>query len=377
MTNISSRFIYDAGKKQNASALKTILRHSTIDIFQVGAYRYPAITKLAKEKNRDAVRFLLKHGAQKHYAVLGIAMTDDETWLNELLNDDKNLLDFAAQGAAMAKNQSLAAQLIKRGASPDAVMLGAASGNHWDWVKELYTNAPSPQLATRAAFAAAVNNDWGNMSHYQRLGGHLQTIAKGIGIAGHWHQGEKLIKENPQCPDLPSALAMGFAMGGHIEKAMRLHKQGVNINYILFAAAFRGEISTCRSLAKYPGASIDIAIMGAANGGHIAWSEAIRQKVVRNRETLSPTLNNQVAKLAAAGGFMHYARRVQGDNLTYHPSDTSQYAQFTDLLPDTFFCSHRCKAVTKTANTDSETDTSDSDSTFTLATSTSSTFTLA
>lgn len=363
-----AHLVYCAAKAKNEQHLKSILVSASIDAPDAGNYRLPAITQLAKEGYKEAVAFLLAHGAQEAYAAKGIAMSGNEIWLNELLKGRPDLLNFAAEGASLSGNQALAHKLMNRGANLVNVLLGAALGQHFDWVDRILSKPTTSEEVTVVAFAAAIRNDWTNMRRYQMQGGNVRTITRGIGIAGHWAVGIDMLEQNQQSPDLINELASGFAIGGHFDKALRLHRRGANVNYILFGGALSGYKSHCQTVIKEHRANIHFLLLGAASGGHSVWCESVRTHLERRYDQLFPERNHQIALSAMRAGFEQYAKQVEGNNLTLYPSDTAKYAELTRLLPDTFFCEYKHQPRTAESDFDSSFTLSDSSSnaTFTL-----------
>ena len=64
--------IYQAAIQKNAALLPK--ESYCIDEHAEGKYNYSALSRCAQENNRDAVEWLLKHGAQINYAGYGAAI---------------------------------------------------------------------------------------------------------------------------------------------------------------------------------------------------------------------------------------------------------------------------------------------------------------
>ena len=99
--------IYQAAISQNADLLPT--GSYCIDERGEGQYDYSAISRCARENNRDAVEWLLNQGAH---------------------------INFAAYGAALGGHQTYAEDLLGRGADIDLVASGAGLGGHQAYAEE-------------------------------------------------------------------------------------------------------------------------------------------------------------------------------------------------------------------------------------------------
>lgn len=301
-------------KDSKPQKLKICLQAGAIDAFFTGRYSQSAVTEAAKIGDKEAVTFLLSQGAQIKYAILGTAEKGEKACLNQLLRQFPHLLPFAVEGAATGNHRQLAQSLIADDISLyDHLIAGAARGEHWDWVDEQLGSKPSPEQATIAAFGAALNQNWKRMNKYQSLGGNLHKIAEGIGITGHWAQGKKLLDENPQYPELKNFLALGFAIGGHEQKAHRLCRKPhlASLSRVYYGAAFSGNTRWCLQLLRHSLAYANFALIGASAGGHHHLSESLRNKLEALYDIPNVDCIDKMAEAAKANGFKAYAEQLK------------------------------------------------------------------
>jgi len=74
--------IYKAAISQSLDQLPP---DTCLDEWAPGTYRYPAVTKLAREGKKEAVEWLLRQGANIDGALQGAAMAGDQAYVEELL----------------------------------------------------------------------------------------------------------------------------------------------------------------------------------------------------------------------------------------------------------------------------------------------------
>lgn len=140
--------ILAAANALDSDALTKLVEYDSIDIWPQASYYTAAITELARqvEQPYDAahpsaaaakVEFLLAHGSNISYAVLGAALANNATYVKALLARGANIT-FAAMGYAENGNFSLARWFLEQGADIAMVANSAAKG----LAKDKANNAP-------------------------------------------------------------------------------------------------------------------------------------------------------------------------------------------------------------------------------------------
>ena len=273
-------FIFKAAKDQDSSAMKRALQSATIDIYEISFPEATTITLCAKAVDKAATYFLLSFGANKKFAVLGAAMSDNEKWLMELLErDNEMLLNIAARGAAISGNLFLATKLEMLYARPEEILFGAAIGKHFEWVDDIlaFYGHKQPYLNV-AAKGAAIANATAQTEKYRLQGASINSIICGACIAGNVDYALALIGKNLSQPDSNDQFAFGLALGGHKELINRLYRErNLNVNMILLGAAMRGDAEWAQSLLRSPTAQSKYLIFGATRGGHEKWLEILKR----------------------------------------------------------------------------------------------------
>lgn len=176
---------------------------------------YTVITVLAKEKDYQAVDFLLQRfDANLNDAVFGAALSGDEAFTDKLLQRQAALA-YAVRGAAAGGHKAFVNNLLGRGAGLQAeAAYGFGLGNHVEFVDDF------------------INQD------------------------------RTLIKDALQ----------GAACGGHVELVNALIKRGASLDDAVFGAAFGGHMNLVNELI-HRGASLKEAAIGFICGGHVTGTQ--------------------------------------------------------------------------------------------------------
>jgi hypothetical protein len=289
----SSHFIWTAAKTQDSNALKKALASELIDIYEINAPETSVITRLAKSVDKKATYFLMAFGAQKIFAVLGAALSGDENWLDELLEyNNQPLLNMAARGAGISGNQLLAHQLEKRGADPEAILLGAAIGKHFAWVDKLLKASKNPDRFDLAAKGAAIAKADEAVTHYLTLGASLKSAICGAGIAGNIDFAKKLLEKGLKKNNLINECAFGLALGGNkvlLQSFCLSYKP--DMSAVLFGFAQRGDHLEAKSMLLQYKLDAKYLLIGAAIGKHQEWYERLKKTYANTYELYEKTLS--------------------------------------------------------------------------------------
>lgn len=193
------------------------------------------VTLMGKLGNVDAVNLLLENGANRDSAVLGLAQSKDEGAIElmiELLEKGANE-DSAVLGAAKINSEKLVTTLIDFGASISWALYGAAQNGHVELVNKLLDQVPEGNVRA------------------------LAMTAQGYAQGGYFEQVDELLHDEllikgDMSADLGGVI-LGAAQGGYADKMWRYLQQAESLKLNL----------------------IDKAVLGAAQGGHIALMEEL------------------------------------------------------------------------------------------------------
>ncbi len=133
----------------------------------------------------------------------------------------------------------------------------------------------------------------------------IHKLALGAAIGGHIDRAMKLKDQGANI----NKIAYGAALGGHFEFALKLKEQGANINYIAQGAALGGHFEFALNL-KEQSANINNIAYGAALGGHFEFALKLKEQGADI---------NKIAYGAALGGHFEFALKLkeQGANINY------------------------------------------------------------
>ena len=136
--------ICEAAIAQDEAALTEILETNCINIFSwVGHEIMPPIQHLAAENNQDAVQFLLDHGANIHFAVMGFASRGAKGQIQvDSLLAQGGKDTFAVIGYAKAHAVKQVDSLLAKGASRLAAARSYASAGYDNEAEELLPQVP-------------------------------------------------------------------------------------------------------------------------------------------------------------------------------------------------------------------------------------------
>ncbi len=150
---MSQQEIRQAAKDRDVVKLQLLCAIDSIDCWKKGGYYYSAATELAVAKDYGSVEFLLSHGANLSYAVLGAAVARDHLYVKALLNRGASIT-YAAMGYAEVGELTKVYELLKFGANVSLVTRAIAKG--------LSTARANPHLLAKLqAFLGMLRNEVG------------------------------------------------------------------------------------------------------------------------------------------------------------------------------------------------------------------------
>lgn len=124
---MSQEEIYQAAKTRNEQMLHRLCEVNSIDMWKTRSYYYSAATELAAARDYESVEFLLAHGSNLSYAVLGAALAHDHSYVKRLLSRGADIT-YAAMGYAESGELTKAYEFLKLGADLSRVTVAAAKG---------------------------------------------------------------------------------------------------------------------------------------------------------------------------------------------------------------------------------------------------------
>ncbi|KTD48252.1 Type III restriction enzyme, res subunit [Legionella quinlivanii] len=302
----------------------------SIDVRKQGTDWTPAEV-LASQKKTDAVKLLVKLGANIHLAGRGAARSGDVE-ASEVLRRESNTCihqiargageygdpDFCnwllnegactsaiAEGAAIKGDSDRVSEMLLKKASFKAVLRGYLRGKHIDPILNYYDNPHNFANRTFLATYAAANGLHELANQQQEWGIELKYIAIGLAQGGYINE---LLPLLDQISDI-SEVAAAAALSGHLYLAEILRRKGADITTLAVGAIKGGQVKYAEFL-RLNGASIDRIAAGAAEVGNIDYAEKLR--------TIGADIN-YIAHGAVRGRQRAYAgalRELGADKLT-------------------------------------------------------------
>ena len=290
----SYKTILIAGRLRDLATLRTVLTHCPIDTWKRGKYFFSAVSQVALENNPTALEFLLHHGANLNYAVLGAAMAGNVALVDDLLQRGASL-NWAVFGAAQEKASviindptkesiGLIDNLLQRGANIRYAVFGAALAGNKIRVEELLER---PGANINEALEGA------EMGHQHRLSKTLRTRPEvDITRKTFYEQGaalhgpkslEKQLKKLGNAANMDNA-ALGAGMRGDLRSTKKLLRLGAQSQAGSRGAAFAGKTTVMLTLLgnNPPKKNVNETIHGAAKGGHTVLVETLLKQYKAN-----------------------------------------------------------------------------------------------
>lgn len=268
----------------------------SIDVRKQGTDWTPAEV-LASQKKVDAVKLLIKLGANIHLAARGAARIGDVEATEVLRRESNTCIHQIAKGAGENGDPVFTNWLLNQGACTSAIAEGAAIKGDGDKVSEM--------LLKKASFKAVLRGylqgkhiepilTYYNNPHNYGNRTFLATYAAASGL-------HELAYEQQQAGVEFKYIAMGLAKGGYINELLPLIDQISDISEVAAAAALSGHLYLAEILRR-KGADITTLAVGAIKGGQVKYAEFLR---------LSGADIHRIAAGAAEVGNIAYAEELR------------------------------------------------------------------
>ncbi|RAP38036.1 hypothetical protein B1207_03340 [Legionella quinlivanii] len=276
----------------------------SIDVRKQGTDWTPAEV-LASQKKVDAVKLLVKLGANIHLAGRGAARSGDVEATEVLRRESNTCIHQIARGAGENGDPVFTNWLLNQGACTSAIAEGAAIKGDGDKVSEM--------LLKKASFKAVLRGylqgkhiepilSYYNNPHNYGNRTFLATYAAASGL-------HELASQQQDAGVEFKYIAIGLAKGGYINELLPLIDQISDISEVAAAAALSGHLYLAEMLRR-KGADITTLAVGAIKGGHVKYAEYLR---------LSGADIHRIAAGAAEVGNIAYAEslRLRGADIDH------------------------------------------------------------
>lgn len=258
--------IYGLAKSKNKKELEKLI---CIDVWRARGLETP-VCLLAKEGDKEAVEFLLKHGANLDWAVRGAAIGGDKAWVADLIAQGANR-GWAVEGAAIAGDKTWVEELIGQGASIDSALCGAAIIGDKTWVEKLTAQGGNRDRAVLgAAWGGYRNKEWVNELLAQGANRNYALWAATVSGDKNKDWLKELIAQGAD----RNWAAYGAAMAGDKQLLKELLDEGANRDWAVLGATSAGNVKLVDALISW-GSNRDWAVQGAAVTGHIKLVERL------------------------------------------------------------------------------------------------------
>ncbi|WP_133138680.1 DEAD/DEAH box helicase family protein [Legionella genomosp. 1] len=268
----------------------------SIDVRKQGTDWTPAEV-LASQKKVDAVKLLVKLGANIHLAGRGAARSGDVEATEVLRRESNTCIHQIARGAGENGDPIFTNWLLNQGACTSAIAEGAAIKGDGDKVSEMLLKKASFKAVLRGYLQGKhiepILTYYNNPHNYGN-----RTFLAIYAAASGLHE---LAYEQQQAGVEFKYIAMGLAKGGYINELLPLIDQISDISEVAAAAALSGHLYLAEILRR-KGADITTLAVGAIKGGHVKYAEYLR---------LSGADIHRIAAGAAEVGNIAYAESLR------------------------------------------------------------------
>lgn len=278
--------IYQLAKDNNRKALEALIA-ANIAVDEIRDY-YTCAEKVAEEGDWLALGLLLELGADVHKAIRGAARGRQED-LVVALKERGGSIHNAAEGYAMGHHSDRVQDLLKHNANPSQAGVGYCLGGHVEAFIDLYKNGGAHyHMAALEGLATAGYIDRLDLIRSQLPDFHMGQLVEALAKGGH----EEAIKEIEQNTGLAYSkeAAYGYALGGHIEKALAIMSYDKDaMSLCPQKIAYSGYLQVADAL-RLQGADPTRILQGAKAGGHSVYANKLAAIIEHERKQTQEAL---------------------------------------------------------------------------------------
>lgn len=278
--------IYQLAKDNNRKVLEVLIAEN-IAVDEIRDY-YTCAEKVAEEGDSLALELLLELGANVHKAIRGAAKGRQEN-LVVALQERGGSIHSAAEGYAIGHHTDRVQDLLKQNANPSNAAVGYCLSGHVEAFIDLYKNRGAlyymealKGLAT-AGYIEKLDSIRDQLPTF-----HMSELVEALAKGGH----EDAIKqiENNTGMDCSKEAAYGYALGGHIEKALAIMSYNKHAMALCpQKIALSGYLQVADAL-RLQGADPKLILQGAKAGGHSVYANKLEAIIEQERKQTQEAL---------------------------------------------------------------------------------------